>query len=192
MKLSRALALVGGLVALVLGTAVGPASAAPLEPDHFHDSGSELIEEFCGDLTVRFDFEVGGTFLFNFHGPDGLGYALEAVHGTESWTNLANDMTVTHVFTGVDNDLMVTDNGDGTLTLLVMTAGSTRSFGPDGELLFIDSGTSRFEVLIDHGGTPTDPSDDEFLEFLGVVKEPTGRTDTFGRDFCDDIHEFIG
>jgi len=25
-----------------------------------------------------------------------------------------------------------------------------------------------------------------------VVKELTGRTDTAGRDFCDDIHEFIG
>jgi hypothetical protein len=192
MKLSRALALVGGLTALVLGTAVGPASAAPLEREHFHDSFSEVIEEFCGDLTVRHDFEVDGTFLFNFHGPDGLGYALEAVHGTESWTNLANDMTSTVVFTSVVKDLKVTDNGDGTLTLLVMTAGSTRSFGPDGELLFIDSGTSRFEVLIDHGGTPTDPSDDEFLEFLGDVKDLTGRTDTFGRDFCDDIHEFIG
>jgi hypothetical protein len=151
-----------------------------------------LIEEFCGDLTVRHDFEVGGTFLFNFHGPDGLGYALEAVHGTESWTNLANDMTFTHVFAGVDKDLKVTDNGDGTLTLLVMNAGVDKAFGPDGELLFIDSGTIRFEVLIDHGGTPTDPSDDEFVEFLGVVKDLTGRTDTFGRDFCDDIHEFIG
>jgi hypothetical protein len=31
------------------------------------------------------------------------------------------------------------------------------------------------------GGTPTDPSDDEFLEFLGVVKESTGRSD----DFCE-------
>ena len=40
---------------------------------------------------------------------------------------------------------------------------------------------ARVEVLIDDGGTPTDPFDDEFLEFLGVVKESTGRSD----DFCD-------
>ena len=46
----------------------------------------------------------------------------------------------------------------------------------------------RFKILIDHGGTPTDPSDDEFLEFLGVVKESTGRSD----DFCAAILEAIG
>ncbi len=36
------------------------------------------------------------------------------------------------------------------------------------------------KTLVDNGGTPSDPSDDEFLKFLGVVKESTGRTD----DFC--------
>jgi hypothetical protein len=36
-------------------------------------------------------------------------------------------------------------------------------------------------LLIDHNGTtPTDPTDDEVVAFLGVVKESTGRSD----DFC--------
>jgi hypothetical protein len=192
MQWSRAFALAGGLTALVWGTAVGPAAAAPLEREHFHDSFSEVFEEFCGDLTVRHDVEVDGTFLFNFHGPDGLGYALETFHGTESFTNLANDKTITHVFNTVSKDLKVTDNGDGTLTILVLATGSDKIFGPDGEFLFNDPGQTRFEILIDHGGTPTDPSDDEFLEDLGVVKGSTGRNDLEGRDFCDDIHEFIG
>jgi hypothetical protein len=51
------------------------------------------------------------------------------------------------------------------LTLLVLATGSLKVFGPDGEFLFNDPGQIRFELLIDHGGTPTDPSDDEFLEF---------------------------
>ncbi|HJR95736.1 MAG TPA: hypothetical protein VJ807_09890 [Gaiellaceae bacterium] len=42
-------------------------------------------------------------------------------------------------------------------------------------------GQVRVEILIDHGGTPTDPSDDEELAFLGVVKESPGRND----DFCE-------
>jgi len=33
--------------------------------------------------------------------------------------------------------------------------------------------------------------DDVELEFLGLVKE-AGRSDTADRDFCADIHEFIG
>jgi uncharacterized protein GlcG (DUF336 family) len=35
-------------------------------------------------------------------------------------------------------------------------------------------------ILIDDGGTPTDPSDDVFLGGLGVVKGSTGRND----DLC--------
>jgi len=138
------------------------------------------------------DLEVHGSFLVNTHGSDRLAYFLDTFHGTESFTNVANDKTFTNVFTQVSKDLKVTDNGDGTLTLLVMGAGVSKWFGPDGELLFLDSGTFRFEILIDHGGTPTDPFDDEELEFLGVVKDLTGRNDTAGRDFCDDIREFIG
>jgi hypothetical protein len=192
-RLVRALALSGGLAAIVLGTAVGPATAKPLEREHFHDSFSVVEEEFCGDLTVRHDLEVDGVFLFNFHGPDGLGYGLEKVRGTESFTNVDNDLSYTNVFNNVSKDLKVTDNGDGTLTLLVMSAGMSKWFGPDGEFLFLDSGHFRFEVLIDHGGTPTDPSDDEEIEgSFRVVRDLTGRTDTEGRDFCDDIHEFIG
>jgi hypothetical protein len=33
-------------------------------------------------------------------------------------------------------------------------------------------------------------SDDEFLEFLGIVKDSTGRNDLEGRNFCDDLVEF--
>jgi hypothetical protein len=50
-----------------------------------------------------------------------------------------------------------------------------------GKAIARNPGQERFEIRVDHGGTPTDPSDDAFLEFLGVVKESTGRTD----DFCE-------
>jgi hypothetical protein len=191
-KRSYALALVSGLIALVMGLAVSPVHAKPLEREHFQESSSEVVEDFCGDLTVRIDTEVRGTFLFNPHGPDRLAYGSEKVHGTTSYTNLANDKTFTEVFNVLNKDLKVTDNGDGTLTILVLATGSFKVYGPDGKLLFSDPGQIRFELLIDHGGTPTDPTDDEFLEFLGVVKGSTGRSDLEGRDFCADIHQFIG
>jgi hypothetical protein len=182
---------VGLALVLVLSTA-SVVLARPLEKGQFHESTSEVIEDFCGDLTVRFEEEVRGSFLFNPHGPDGLAYLSENVHGTQVFTNLANGKTFTQVFSTLVKDLKVTDNGDGTLTILVLATGSSKVYGPDGKLLFSDPGQIRFELLIDHGGTPTDPSDDEELEFLGIVKGSTGRNDLQGRDFCADIHEFIG
>jgi hypothetical protein len=79
-----------------------------------------------------------------------------------------------------NRDLKVTDNGDGTLTLLVLATGNSILYGMNGEAIARNPGQVRFELLIDHNGTPTDPSDDEFLAFLGIVKESTGRSD----DFC--------
>lgn len=188
----RRRATMAGVVLLALAAMISPASAKPLERVHFHDSGSEVIEGFCGELTVRFDFEVDGTFLLNPHGPDGLAYGLENIHGTESLTNLANDKTITRVFNVTSKDLKVTDNGDGTLTILVLATGGERWYGPDGQFLFSNPGQTRFELLIDHGGTPTDPTDDEFLEFLGVVKGSTGRNDLTDENFCDQILSVIG
>jgi hypothetical protein len=181
-----------GAAVLAVGLTAPAAVAKPLERVRFPEITSEVVEDFCGDLTVRIDEDVRGAFLINPHGPDGLAYLSETVHGTQVITNLANDKTFTQVFTVLTKDLKVTDNGDGTLTILVLATGGFRVYGPDGRLLFNDPGQVRFEILIDHGGTPTDPFDDEFLEFLGVVKGSTGRNDTQGRDFCADIHEFIG
>jgi hypothetical protein len=56
--------------------------------------------------------------------------------------------------------------GDGTLTILVLATGSDRWLDSDGKLLFANPGQIRFEILIDHNGTPSDPSDDVFLEDL--------------------------
>lgn len=190
----KARPLLATLVAAVLtvGFTTSVALARPLDKVHFHDVTSEVVEDFCGDLTVRIDEDTRGAFLFNTHGRAGLAYASERVHGTQVITNLANDKTFTQTFSVVTKDLKVTDNRDGTLTILVLATGSSKVYGPDGKLLFNDPGQIRFEVLIDHGGTPTDPSDDEFVEFLGLVKGSTGRNDLQDRDFCADIHEFIG
>jgi hypothetical protein len=192
MDLRRRVVVTGGLFLLVLAATIGPALAKPLERIHFHDSSSEVVEGFCGDLTVRFDVEVDVTFLLNSHGPDGLAFGSQTRHGTETLTNLANGKTITRVFNFVDKDFKVTDNGDGTLTVVVLDAGGDRWFGPDGKVVFRDPGQTRFAFLVDHAGTPTDPSDDQFLEFLGVVKGSTGRNDLTDENFCDQMRSVIG
>jgi hypothetical protein len=191
-KLLGAIASTTGLTAAALVLSSLPATAAPLERGQFHDVSSEVVEQFCGDLTVQIDVDLRGSFLVKTQGSDGLVYFMESIHGTVSFTNLATDKSFTNVLNFVQKDLKVTDNGDGTLTIMGMTTGSIKNYGPDGKLLFNDPGQVRFEFLVDHSGTPTDPSDDVELADLGVVFGPTGRNDTEGRDFCEDFHLITG
>ena len=76
--------------------------------------------------------------------------------------------------------LAAVDNGDGTLTVTFLATGNDVTYGPDGKAIARNPGQVRFELLIDHNGTPADPADDEVIAFVRVVKESTGRTD----DFC--------
>jgi hypothetical protein len=182
MRLARALGLAAGLAMVGSMALAGGASAQPIDHAEFHDEGTFIEEDFCevSGLDVQGDFVFDNRFLINPHGPDGLIYFQENFRVTTVYTNLANDNTVTEVVKGVGKDLQVTDNGDGTLTILVLSTGNATLYGPDGKAIGRNPGQVRFEILIDDGGTPTDPSDDEFLEDLGLVKGSTGRTD----DFC--------
>jgi hypothetical protein len=186
-RLLCAIASTTGLTASVLVSSIAPAAAEPLDHGQFHDVSTEVVEEFCGDLTVQIDTDLRGSFLVKTQGPDGLVYFLESLHGTVSFTNLATGKSFTNVLNIVDKDLKVTDNGDGTLTILTTTTGSIKNYGPDGSLLFITTGQTRIEILVDHGGTPTDPDDDVLLDER-LVRPFTGRSDTEGRDFCADFH----
>jgi len=188
-RLLCAIASTTGLLVASLVTSSGPAAAAVIEHEHFHDQNSEVIDPFCGDLRVQVTNDIQGTLLVKTEGPDGLVYFLESLHGTVTFTNLATGKSFTNVLNLVNKDLKVTDNGDGTLTVLTMTTGSIKNYGPNGEFLFNDPGQIRVELLIDHGGTPTDPEDDVILSET-VVRESTGRNDTEGRDFCEDLHTF--
>ena len=171
------------LAAIAVLSAPAAAGAKPLEHEHFHDEVHETIV-LCG-LTLQHDGVFDGQFLSVPHGPDGLAYGGEHVRSTETFTNLANGHTFVVTFRGSSQDLRVTDNGDGTLTLLGQGPGNTVVSGSHSSVVLRDTGVTRVEVLIDNAGTPTDPSDDEFLEFLGVVKASTGRNDL--GEFCDDL-----
>jgi hypothetical protein len=183
MRLARTFGLAAGLAAAVSMTLAGGASAKPIEHTTFHEEFTETIEDFCDvpGLTVQHDNTEDVRLLVNPHGPEGLIYFQFNVKFAGVYTNLANGNTVTEVGNGVDKDLRVTDNGDGTLTILALSTGNVAAFGPDGKALARNPGQVRFEFMVDHAGTPTDPSDDVFVEGSGsMVKGSTGRTD----DFC--------
>lgn len=185
MKDSRMLRL-SAILALIATTAVtlaAAASAGQLFRETFHEEVTEVETDFCDTegLTVEFATERDGRVHAVPHGRDGLVYFGFNLKVTEVVTNLANGNSVTSFATVRDKDQRVTDNGDGTLTILVLTTGNAVLYGEDGKAIARNPGQVRFEILMDHGGTPTNPDDDEFLEFLGVVKDSTGRSD----DFCE-------
>jgi hypothetical protein len=179
LRLSAILAL-GATAAVMLAAA---ASAGQIFRETFHEEVTEIINNYCGvpGLTVESAVVTDGRIHVVPHGRDGLPYGGLHIKQTEVVTNLANGNSVTFFSTFIDKDLRATDNGDGTLTILILATGNTVLYGEDGKAIARNPGQQRIEILLDHGGTPTDPSDDEFLEFLGVVKESTGRSD----DFCE-------
>ena len=172
-----------------------PASAAPPIIDHWSDH-IEVIEQdefpdWCPDVPfdVLYTEDSHGTFRFVQHG-DGNYYGGATFTSTFSWTNVETDKMFSGTRHGSDRDLLVTDNGDGTVTIDIHTTGATTYYDDDGNRLFIDAGRQTGTIVIDTSGTPGDPSDDEFVDFLGG--DLTGHFETADRDFCADVMEFIG
>ena len=177
LRLGAILAL-GAAVAAMLAAAAG---AGPPFRETIHDEFELVDPDFCGaGLTVEVAVVLDLRVHALPHGPDGLVYFL--THGTETdvLTNLANGRSVRSVATVIEKDLRVTDNGDGTLTVLILATGNAVLYGENGKAIARNPGQIRVELLIDHGGTPNDPSDDEILA-EELVKESTGRSD----DFCE-------
>lgn len=161
--------------------------AAPVEKGTYHDVGSEVLEDLCGDLDVLHSWDVSGSYLGAVRGVDGLVHFRDSSRGIDTFTNPDTGRSYTQAWTSNNQDMRVTDNGDGTLTILIQGSGGSRWYDGDGKLVLRDPGLVRFEILVDDGGTPSDPFDDEFIEYLGEVKGSTGRNDTEGRDFCEDL-----
>jgi hypothetical protein len=176
-----------GVAVTALGAA--PAGAKPLDHGPIFDEFSETLTNFCDvpGLTIEADTVVEGTFLANSRKPGTAPYFHENTRVEVVYSN-TEGVIVTQTARGLSSDLKITDNGDGTLTILVLATGNAMVAGPDGKIIARNPGQVRFEVLIDHNDTIDDPSDDVFLEFLGLVKGSTGRTD----DFCAAVVPILG
>lgn len=181
------------LAAVVLASFVAApaahAAAVTIERWEWADQG--VITD-CEGVTVLWQGQASESLTFGPRGKTKLDYFKFQSNGSVAYTNAATGLTMTVNWNFIDKDLKVVDNGDGTLTITAMAAGNTQLRGPSGELLRRDPGMNRYQILIDHNGTPGDPDDDEFLEFLGVIKGSTGLNEFEGADFCEDIHSFLG
>ena len=171
-----------GLAALAVSGISSVAAAKPLDKGTFHDESSEVVEDFCdvGGLTAQVDSVVDGRFSAKTKGTDQLVYFAQHIDISNVYTNVDTEAFVTESIRFIDKDLKVTDNGDGTLSVLILSTGNATISGEDGNAIGRNPGQVRFLLVVDHGGTPTDPSDDTGISFE-QVKGSTGRSD----DFCE-------
>lgn len=136
----------------------------------FHDEGADLIEEFCGEpgLTVQHTYSLDMFVNIVPHGPNRLNYYLQ--HGVWRDTYTRNGKTIAAVANVTEKDQFITDNGDGTFTIVILATGNATAYGSDGKAIARNPGQLRFVVYIDADGN---------LTFGDVVKGSTGRNDSF-------------
>jgi hypothetical protein len=185
----RSVLLITGLA--IAGTVVAstPAAAQPLDKGRFHDVFTDSFD--CDGTPAQADGDVWINFTLNLRGSSPFPYYRESVHGMNVVTNLNTGGTFTNVFSVNSKDHVITDNGDGTITILVIATGGSRYYDTDGKLVLKDPGQTRFSFDVDYNGTPSDPADDvEIPDSFQLVRDSTGRNDTAGRDFCADLVEF--
>jgi len=170
------------------------ASARSLEQDHFSFTESFILPaDVCGDV-VKFPVLDTTTYTGFFHAVrrgDGLVYEAEHVRLFSTDTNTNNGKTLTFEQVNGGTTQSLVDNGDGTLTLTFKNVGVLHIYGPDGSLLFKRAGQTRGSVLLDNGGTPGDPSDDELIEFLGLTKTPNLNELADQGDFCAILAKYL-
>lgn len=149
----------------------GKANAGVVYTDRFHDEGADEVENFCGsDLTVQHSYSLDMFVHVVPHGSDRLDYFLSHGVWKDAYTSGGN--SVTAVANVTEKDQFITDNGDGTLTIIILATGNATAYGPDGKAIARDPGQVRFVIYIDADGN---------LSFGDVVKGSTGRSDSF----CD-------
>jgi len=157
-----------------------PAEAKLIASEVIHEEFSDSVEDWCGQegLTVQVDGTLDVRFKVTSQGRQQLIHfqGHEEIEETHTANGVTTRVTVNSLF----KDLKVTDNGDGTLTIVILGTGNATLYGPDGTAIARNPGQVRFRLVVDHGGTPTDPEDDTEISFE-QIKGSTGRSD----DFCE-------
>ena len=145
--MKRIAAVVGMTTVMVLSLA-GQASARVIERGPIYDEFSEQISNFCdvAGLTVRQDVTIDGRYVIRSHGPDQLAYFQSHVRVQVVYTNVANREYVIEKTHTVEKDLRITDNGDGTLTILVLATGNAAVYDENGKAIGRDPGQVRYEI----------------------------------------------
>jgi len=178
-------------LALVAG---GATSASADQPTigHAHGSAEHIEQEIGACLDLEFPLHHLTTFNAHFTSQvrDGIFVARTLVSSRSTYTNLATGVSLTAVSHFRDMDQHVVDNGDGTLTVRFRSAVNEAYHSPAGALVAKVVRNQTIEIVLDHGGTPEDPSDDVVVS--ETMSEPHGVDSLEGRSDCDIAAELLG
>jgi len=179
--------------ALVLfGLSAAAAAAQPLENAHFTGTGVHVEQDIGECLWVPFPIEHESRYNARFQlfrrGADGLLHSSFRYSSIDTVTNLDTGISLRSTTVQGERDVRVTDNGDGTLSIVVLLVGTTTYHAPDGALIGVDATKSTLELLVDHAGTPADWDDDVVLS--ETLSDPVG-TSSLG-SLCDIAFEHLG
>jgi hypothetical protein len=154
------------LAPTVGGMTAAAASPSPWETVHEVYDPPLTIENFCGvdGLTVVASGSIDYRHRTMARGAGSLPYYTE--HTTsflDTFTNADTGAFVTNTGKYTFNTVSVTDNGDGTLTITYQYTVNTQITDDAGRVVAHDTGIYRYVSVVDHGGTPSDPTDDTEL-----------------------------
>lgn len=186
MQTSRLVAgLAGSLILLTPLAAIAPAQARVIETGRESVPVDDVVTDFCDveGLTVHIEGTFEVAYKLMSRGADQLPYFMEHSSFQATFTNLANGKSVTERTRVLEKDLKVVQEGE-TFTILVLLTGPSHLKDSQG-VVAANPGQIRLEIVIDNGGTPSDPTDDEFVADLGLVKGSTGRNDDYCEAFAD-------
>jgi hypothetical protein len=151
----RTLSTLLGTVALTTGLVIAlaaPASARIVDGERYHDEFSGTNDNFCDTgMAVDFEVTIDGRFQVNSRGPGGPDYFLSKDTVVVVYTDQATGQHATDIQPNtINKDLKLTDNGDGTITIIALLTGGNRILGDSGHLIAKNSGQVRFEIVYDY------------------------------------------
>jgi len=149
--------------AITLVAPAAPASAKTFDVARFVDQHSQRLTD-CPRIRGRIDVDFRVYLRAVARHRAKIVYYTEHDRGTRTITNLATGKAVREIYSEANKDQQITDNMDGTFTLIQKITGTFRTYGPDNKLILHEAGTLIYRLTLDNNGTPQDPSDDVVLD----------------------------
>lgn len=178
-SITRVLLASASAAALTVAVAA-PASARIIERWSLDESFSGQTDPgFCGveDLVVDFTYDQTGEARLHQRGSQGLIYFHASTTYVQTFTH--DGQTVTTYGRTLEKDLTVTDNDDGTWSVLVLLTGPARTVNEAGRIIAKNDGQTRLLLHID-------AETGEGLAEPEVVFGSTGTNDDFCAAVLDD------